>query len=499
MTNFQHKINDNWNFSAGLDARYYYGYHPGLVTDFLGNTIYREAGNYNQYPYYEVTQSYNASAPANPFAAAVKDKSQIVYRNYDGKVLWGGVFGQLEYTNDKISAFIQGSASEQGNQRIDNWVGTKDLYAADGTTLIATHLQQGQEVNRVTDQKFRFGYNAKGGVNYNINEQHNVFVNLGIYSKQPNQNAIFPYSLPSKTFGSLYQQIVSKDLRNEKVQSAEVGYGFKNEKLKININGYYTDWKDRSQRVIGIAYKNPDGTDATNGVASLTGVREVHIGAELEAFYKATNYLEFNGMLSVGSWKYKNNPTGRITDSNGDPVLTNGADSVVLALDGLKVGDAAQTTAAIGATIKPTKNFNIFGTWRYYDNLFGTFSINNSYIIKDGVVPASRAEKGSLKAPAYNLADVGLSYTFDIGNNQKLILTGNVYNLFDTIYISDLRSSNKKTFSDFKTSSNTDADAQAALEAYNANPANFYKGLDVSNNVYFGFGRTWAASVSFRF
>lgn len=498
LSNFQHKINGNWNFSAGIDARYYYGYHPGLVTDFLGNTQYREAGDFNQYPYYTVTQSYNAAAPANPFAAAVKDKSQIVYRNYDGKVLWGGVFGQLEYTNDKVSAFIQGSASEQSNQRIDYWVGTKDLYAANGTTLIASHLQQGQEVSQTTVQKFRFGYNAKGGVNYNIDQQHNVFVNVGYYSKQPNQNAIFPYQLPTKTFGSLYQQIENKDIRNEKVASAEIGYGFKSEKLRVNLNGYYTDWKDRFVRVTGIAYTNPDNTPGTNGTASLTGVREVHMGVELETFYKPINWLEFNGMLSVGNWKYKNNPTGRLADVNGDPInTTNGTNEATLALDGLKVGDAAQTTAALGATVKPVKNLSIFGTWRYYDNLYGTFSINNSFVIKDGVIPAARAEKGSLKAPSYNLTDAGISYTFDLKGGQKLILTGNVYNLLDATYISDLRSSNKKTVSDF--TATPTATAQQQLDAYNANSSNFYKGLDVSNSVYFGFGRTWAASVSFRF
>ena len=165
----------------------------------------------------------------------------------------------------------------------------------------------------------------------------------------------------------------------------------------------------------------------------------------------------------------------------------------------MKVGDAAQTTAAIGATVKPVKNLDVFATWRYYDNLYGTFSITNQYVIKDGVIPAARAEKGSLKAPSYNLTDLGASYTFSLNNGHRLIITGNVYNLFDTIYISDLRSSVKKTLSDFKTSTNTTEQAQALLNTYNANSANFYKGLDVTNNVYFGFGRTWAASVSYRF
>ncbi|MFY7815423.1 MAG: TonB-dependent receptor plug domain-containing protein, partial [Chryseobacterium taeanense] len=36
LTNFQHKINDNWNFSAGFDGRYYYGYHPGVLTELWG-------------------------------------------------------------------------------------------------------------------------------------------------------------------------------------------------------------------------------------------------------------------------------------------------------------------------------------------------------------------------------------------------------------------------------------------------------------------------------
>ncbi len=473
LSNFQHKVNDNWNFSVGIDARYYYGYHPGLVTDFLGNKEYREAGNYNQSPYYTVTQSYNPTPSANPFAAAVKDKSQIVYRNYDGKVLWGGVFGQLEYTNDKISAFVQGSASEQSNQRIDKWVWN-------GTSAVPTGIsttQQGQAVSQTTDQKFRFGYNAKAGVNYNIDEHHNVFVNAGIYSKQPNQNAIFPYSLPTKTFGSLYQQIENKDLRNEKVSSVEIGYGFKSDKFRANLNAYYTDWKDRFVRVTGIAYNNADGTPGTNGTASLTGVREVHMGVELETFYKPLNWLELNGMLSLGNWKYKNNPTGRIADVNGDPIITNGVDGVTLALDGMKVGDAAQTTAAIGATVKPVKNLDVFATWRYYDNLYGTFSINNSYIITTpGVTPAG-AQNGSLKAPSYNLTDVGASYTFNLKNGNRLIITGNVYNLFDTTYISDLRSS---VFVSDKTKGT-------------------YKGLDTANSVYFGFGRTWAASLSYRF
>ena len=481
LTNFQHKINDNWNFSAGLDGRYYYGYHPGVLTDLWGNSYFIEKDNKNN-PITNVNLVYNPAPSANPFVKAIKDKDQIVYRNYNGEVLWGGVFGQLEYSNDKISAFVQGSASEQGFARIDNWI-------IDGVTE-----QLGEKVPTKTDTKYLFGYNAKAGINYNIDAQHNVFLNAGYYSKQPNMFAVFPYSVSDgRQTGN--QQIVNKDLQNEKITAAEFGYGFKSSKLRANLNLYYTAWDDRFVRITGITI---DGL--TNATVSLNGVKQQHIGAELEMFYKPVDVLEFNGMVSVGNWKYKNNPSGFLVNENGEPLIgTNGTNTVELALDGLKVADAAQTTVALGATVKPVKNLSVYGNWRYYDNLFGTFSVNSNFIIRNGVIPAARAEKGSLKAPAYNLTDAGISYSFDIANGQKLILSGNVYNVFDTTYISDLRSSNKKTISDFKTSSNTVEQAQALLDAYNATPANFYKGLDVSNNVYFGFGRTWSASVSFRF
>ena len=56
---------------------------------------------------YDVTLVQKPQPSANPFVKAVKDQSQIVYRNYDGEILWGGIFGQLEYSNDVISAFVQ--------------------------------------------------------------------------------------------------------------------------------------------------------------------------------------------------------------------------------------------------------------------------------------------------------------------------------------------------------------------------------------------------------
>ena len=484
LTNFQHKVNQNWSFSAGLDGRYYYGYHPGVLTDLWGANKYVEKDNMNIPTGYDVTLVQSPTPSANPFVKAVPDDNQIVYRNYDGEVMWLGAFGQVEYSSDKLSAFFQGSISEQGFQRIDKWI-------VDGVTV-----QQGEKVNQKTGFEYILGYNAKGGVNYNINEQHNVYLNAGYYSKQPNMFAVYPYPLTDgRATGS--QQIVNKNLTNEKIASGELGYGFRSGKLNANVNLYYTSWKDRYQRFTNLPnIPNPAGGNYNRPYANVTGIQEIHMGAEFEGTYKATEYLSINGMVSVGDWFYKGNPSGNLFDENGTPILFNTNPDVKLAFDNLKVSDAAQTTAAVGFTLKPVKALSIFGNWNYYDNYYGTPNFNGDFLVKaDGTI-SDNAKKGALKYPSYNLFDGGLSYTLDLNKTQRLIFTGNVYNIFDKLYISDSRSSvHVKELSNF-----TDGSAGTAQQQYdNYLKNNVWNGIDTSNQVYFGFGRTWSASVSFRF
>jgi hypothetical protein len=77
------------------------------------------------------------------------------------------------------------------------------------------------------------------------------------------------------------------------------------------VNLYYTSWKDRYNRYTGLSVPiNPNlpatGTNLYNRpYANLTGIHEVHMGIEFEGTVKATSYLSFNAMFSIGDWKYK--------------------------------------------------------------------------------------------------------------------------------------------------------------------------------------------------
>ncbi|WP_326981836.1 TonB-dependent receptor [Chryseobacterium sp. MYb264] len=468
LANFQHQINDNWNFSIGTDDRYYYGYHYQVLTDLYGAAGYKDNANKNLSAPRIVNALYDYKKLSwNPFGGKLAPaEDQVGYSN-DGEVLWYSAFGQVEYTKDKLSAFLQGSVSNQGYQRIDN-------YVVDGSTL------KGQTVNTKTGFKNTFGYNFKGGANYNINENHNVFANLGYYSKQPFLNTVYPSN----------QQLINPTLTNEKIASAEVGYGFRSAKFSANVNLYRTQWKDRWLRKTSQTFTLPDNT-TTTGYAEINGITEIHQGVEFDGTYKPTNFLEINGMFSWGDYYYKGNASVAAFDDNNNPVTLAGSSGNELYLDKVKVGGSGnnsipQMTASLGLTVKPVKDLNIFGTWRYVGKLYSTIDAGS-------FTNVSAQERGVLKLPDFNLFDVGVSYKIRLQNQAQFFTIGaNVYNLFNKIYISDSATS---IFGTDKITGNTDPDKGKTYEE----AGRMYNGVATANRAYFGFGTTWAATLSFNF
>ncbi len=483
LANFQHKINDNWNFSVGTDDRYYYGYHYQVVSDLYGAAGYKEGNNKNVSPYI-VNKIYDYKKLSwNPFGGSTAPLEEQVGYSNDGEVLWYSGFAQIEYSKNNLSAFLQGSVSNQSYQRIDNFV-------QDGVTR-QPNPTTGQVVNTKTGFKNLFGYNIKGGANYNIDSQNNVFANIGYYSKQPFMNAVYPSNF----------QVLNPTLTNEKIFSAEVGYGFRSSKLNANVNLYRTEWKDRWLRRSNIPFEVPDatsptGTSIVNGYAEISGITQVHMGVEVDATYKPVQFLELQGMLSVGDYKYKGNASGATFDDNNNPLNVSGSasNSTTLYLDGVKVGGSSsnsipQITASLGATIKPVKDLNIFGTWRYAGKIYS--SIDPGAFSK----PESQ-EKGTLQLPDFNLFDVGTSYKIRLKNPSQYFTVGvNVYNLLDTTYISDGATNIFGSDSPTTLADGTQNTQKLTYEQLGY----MYKGIANGNRVYFGFGRTWAANLSFNF
>ncbi|MBW8358536.1 MAG: TonB-dependent receptor [Weeksellaceae bacterium] len=426
ITSLNHKFSDNLNATIGFDGRKYEGIHYRILTDLLGNNSYTDTSNINNKPNV-ISNVFDASASWNPFGGKTNDiKDQMAYSN-DGIVNWLGGFGQIEYTKDALSAFVQGSVSNQGFQRIDYMLYTPAEQESEKVDLI--------------------GFNLKGGANYNINQNHNVFVNAGYYERQPFFGAVFLNN----------RNDVNPELTNEKITSYEVGYGFRSQIFNANLNVYSTSWDDIYRRVTS-------RVNNVNYVANMLGIQEVHRGVEFDFNVKPVQFVTVNGMLSVGDWFYKGNPTATFIDDNTNTVVG----TQTLYLDEVKVGDAAQLTAALGADFKVTDWFNFDAQYRYAGNLYSAFEPQNR-TANDG------AE--AVKLPDYGLVDIGAGFKWNLTNTQALKFRVNVNNLLDTVYIAESRT-------------NLAADA---------NSANNWNGINKNNEVYFGFGRTWNASVSFLF
>ena len=424
ISNFHNDLNENFSWDAGIDLRTYTGFHYRVVNDDLGADRYfdnRDKNNPNRY--INPSDYVDASPSFNPWAN-IKDQKKIEYYN-EGGVRWLGAFGQVEYKTEAISTFLQFGISNQAFKRTDYFNLSPDNWESDWESLN--------------------GGNIKAGINWNINEHNSVFANTGYYSKQPLFRAVYPYYTSND---------VNPGLTNEKIFGLEFGYNFIMPNLSVKTNLYRTSWKDRYKR----------NFLSSGGYVDFNGIEQVHMGLELEGFYRLSDHFTFNGMFSVGNWEYKKDVTGQEYDENNEPV---GDSDRTFYLEGVKVGDAAQTTASLGATYRFLDGFKVGLNWRYAGNLYAAIDVND-FDHPDHL--------GSLELPSYNLFDARLSYNWKFKNSNSLNFGLNLNNLFDTLYISE---------------SDTNIHVQDADKTW--------KGINVKNRVYLGWGRSWNFSVRYRF
>ncbi len=423
VSNFNHKINNNLQFNVGVDGRYYTGTHYQKAYNFLGlSGINDTSTNVNNPTGNIVTQSYSI----DPWSALFQnvDKSQRMGYDYDETIQYIGGFAQLEYTNSFLSAFVQGSLSEQYHSRMDRFNYTPG--------------------NQKSETVSNTGYNIKGGVNFKISPHHNIFGNIGYYSRQPFQDNLF----------LAYKNIVNPLAENEKIFGLEFGYQLHYPLIDLNINAYRTTWDNRVE-------SNLDQVKQI--LENRTGIDELHQGIEVDFLLKPFRKLNFTGHLSLGDWKYSGNAHSTLYDENN---LSNIISEKDILLDGVKTSNSPQFSYGIGIVYKPLKGFSFDADLNRYEKLYSDFDVTT---IKAG------DPINMLELPDYFTLDLGASYNvhFDAGTLRFRV---NVNNALNDVFI---------TYS---------KDNTAAIAG---DPT--YKGININNRVYFGNGRTWNAGVSFEF
>jgi iron complex outermembrane receptor protein len=400
LSTYNHETSKELTLSGGIDLRHYTGQHYREVYDLLGGDYYVA----------------NENVSASDSTAVIRKGDKFSYHN-DGLVKWAGLFQQMEYKAGNWSAFVNLSLSNTGYKRID-YFKPQDLVLSDTTYVQA--LSYGDTINhngtdytldskeaRATESDWKWipGYTIKTGLNYNIDEYNNAFMNIGYLEKAPKFNNIFDYD------NQLF-----KNIRNEKVSAIELGHSFHSSRISTNLNLYYTNWKNKPE----------SGSTVVDGETikyNINGIDALHQGIEFDASINVSSSITFQVLSSIGDWRWTSGDTIRSYDDNNNLLGTDYFDAT-----GVHVGDAAQFQMGSSLRYSPIKNGYIKLKVMHFSNHYADF---NPFDLKD-----ENAGRDSWKIPAYNLFDIHAGYRFKY-QNVFLDFKINILNVANTTYITD--------------------------------------------------------------
>jgi len=372
ISSYNHKFKNNANLIVGIDGRTYVGRHYRQVADLLGADYWFE--------------SYATAVDGVAGRNQLKNVGDKIAYDNDGLVRYGGAFAQYEITFGALTVFAAGTVSNTWYGKVDryNYVGNEDD-------------QRAPFVNAL-------GYNVKGGLNFNINEKNNVFMNTGYYSRAPYWDFVF-----INTTANALEPV--SEILNEKIFGLEIGYGLRLQWMSLNVNAYYTDWADKSYTDF---FYDSEGDEFT---APVLGLKATHMGLEVDAKFKATRWLSFYAVLGLGDWKWKNNVNATIFDDRGVAV-----DTVNVYAKDVPVGDQPQTQIVVGTKVYPVKKLSVGLSYRYYDRLY------RGYDVVELDTPDYEVEE----LPSYGMLDLNVSYEFKFAGLQSFA-GASIYNLSDVV------------------------------------------------------------------
>lgn len=419
---FNYKYNKQIEFSGGIDVRYYEGRHYQVITDLLGGDYFVSTADKND---------------ANPMQV-VGDKIAKNAYNADRKgiVQWTGAFGQMEYSGEKLSYFINLSGILNGYKGVDYFqkkvldlgdtvlrIGATDTIVYQGKTYDASSADLKAYA---TEWKFLPGFTFKAGASYAVHKDGSVFVNVGFLNRTPQFSNVIDNN-SNQFFGVI---------NNEKILAVEGGYNYANKKFGVNVNGYATNWKNKP---IPFGVAVPDPNDPTEFIrVNINGMDAVHLGGEVDFAYNINKKLSADFMVSVGNWFWNSSKT----------IIIPQYDSLQFTFDakGVHVGDAAQTALAASIRYEPIKNLYFKVQAQYFDRYYANFD--------PFTLQGTTARKESWVMPSYYLINLFAGYRYPM-KKIAFVASGTITNLLNKQYISDATNNANGVYNSFDAQSAT--------------------------------------------
>jgi outer membrane cobalamin receptor len=385
-------------YLAGVDLRDYTGEHFDKADNLLGSSY--------------IQDTYTVNSSTGVATGNINNKNnqaafgQKFNNDYTYDVVSEGVYAQAEYNKNDLTAFLTLSGSNTSNRRIDYF-----NYTAGN--------QDSKWINFL-------GYQAKGGVNYNLDAHNNIYANIGYIQRAPLVGSLFLNKNNTINTGAI----------PEKLFDYELGYSFTSSQFTANVNAYRTSYRDRSQ----IFTNYTQGDNPSPIYTNVTGLNEMHQGIEADAKYRPVQGVVLGGMISIGDYYYTSNTgAAQVTTETGAAATTIPS----LLLKGLKVGDpstsgtSAQTTAAGSLDVKVLSHVTLGAQYLYYSHYFASY--NPSKITTTNGF--SQGEFQPYDIPNVGTLDLNVLFKFKMAGFDAEFI-GNVYNVLNTKYISDAYETN---------------------------------------------------------
>ena len=286
---FDYKISQNAKWRVGLQLGTNKGIHYQSVEDMLGAKYLRNVNNYAIGTYLPGSdQSYY-----NLYDKYLNRERQIGEGDtygYDYNIFVRDVKAWTSISYDKGIAHYFASAKIGGTQM---W---RDGKMNNGICPNFVD-DNGREVKFSYGESKKAGFldgGTKLGATFNLGKGHGVTLGAGFEARAPYAYTAFVSPEMNNNF--------VKNLKNEKIASAEVGYRLNNNWLQLNLTGYYSRTFD------GTEWQNFYFDDVNSFTyVSLTDVSKSYYGVELGAKFKITSSFD---VVAIGTWsdnQYNNN------------------------------------------------------------------------------------------------------------------------------------------------------------------------------------------------
>ena len=395
------KLNSSWSTNLGLnytDGRGYYeqyreddsidGYSGILSSDIdsngneLGTTdLIRRRWLDNKFYVLNASVDYNSKNLNLNFNSFYSSYSG----DHFGEIIWARTFSQNGKIRDR---YYEGNGKKK-----DFSVFSKASFNLGEKTEIYTDLQfrkvnyktsgiTSDLVNMILDKEYNF-FNPKFGATYKFKPNSMLYFSYARANREPSR--------------SDYESNLS--IKPEELNDLELGWRFRNEKIKLNINSYYMLY---SNQLVLTGELDDVGTPIRTNSGN-----SYRLGIEIDNFLKLSEKTSFQTNLTLSSNKNKE----IISKVNGE------------------IYNYGKTNISFSPNLIAS---NIFS---YMPNEYTTLSLLSKYV---GDQYMSNNDSKNSMLESYFIND--LNFTYQIKTNKlfdSIIFSALINNLFDIEYISN--------------------------------------------------------------